>query len=502
MSEQVIRSKKEIYDDFISYVTDSSRSNFYLEFSDKYQYFYYKPYVDANDRKYLTSAERPEYSMDKMIVYSLAELYDLASSGTQITMDVVKDTCQNAISFKMAERGDEDFYFDIPIFNDVAADYFNNELSKEERELFDKDEDIFVEEFVDETGIETSIYLDLDEYAKSISKEEILVQVSDVTPVELNYDLGLGEHIIESGLAAILSGNPENFVEVKDSADPIYSKKHAQKMLFEEISNLISGYDNTDNVLQTGIMRQIIERTGLTADILSDFDKYNSWLKEQTPDVKKAIVDMINELDETSTYLSHITYFATMSFDDALSYNVARRIINRDFPTNGELGIVDDVNRYKNDTKRIPDELIDPNLRYAGLELNNVTATIISPVSGSNGINLIQEHTIKIPLDSVYVDQIHQNVRPQIGSYNMYHICGESDFLKNKLATYKDCVIPESNLTENLIVRFGYNDDFKLQLEEKIDEIDDEIKNKDRQLNDTVKEENNVSYEFKKKHRM
>ena len=328
----------------------------------------------------------------------------------------------------------------------------------------------------------------------------MLVQVSDITPVEVNYDLGLGEHIIRSNLSAILSGNPENFVEVENSPDPIYSKKYAQKMLCEELSYLISGCDDVDNGAQTGIMRQIIERTRLTADILSDFDKYNSWLKEQTPDVKKAIVNMIDELDETAPYLSHITYFATMPFYDALTYNVARRIINRDFPIDKELGISDWRTAYNNDTKRIPEELIDPNLRYAGLELHNVTATIISPISGANGINLIKEHTIQIPLDSVYIDQIHPNVTPQIGSYNMHHICGESDFLENQLTTYQDCVIPESNLTENLIVRFGYNDDFKLQLEQKIQAIEDEIKSKDKQLD--KKEENNVSHVSKKKHRM
>ena len=93
MNEQVIRSKNEIFDDFISYVKDYSRSNVDLEFSDQYKYFYYKPYVDGNDHGYLTSAEQPEYSMHKMIVYSLIELHDLANNGTQITMDVIKDTC-------------------------------------------------------------------------------------------------------------------------------------------------------------------------------------------------------------------------------------------------------------------------------------------------------------------------------------------------------------------------------------------------------------------------
>ena len=34
MNEQVIRSKNEIFDDFISYVKDYSRSNVDLEFSD------------------------------------------------------------------------------------------------------------------------------------------------------------------------------------------------------------------------------------------------------------------------------------------------------------------------------------------------------------------------------------------------------------------------------------------------------------------------------------
>lgn len=500
MNEQVIRSKNEIFDDFISYVKDYSRSNVDLEFSDQYKYFYYKSYVDGNDHGYLTSAEQPEYSMHKMIVYSLIELHDLANNGTQITMDVIKDTCQKAVSFKMDERKEEDFYFDVPSFSHVASHYFDNELSNKERKLFDKDEDIFVEEFVDETGIDQSVYIDLDEYAKLITNEKMLVQVSDITPVEVNYDLGLGEHIIRSNLSAILSGNPENFVEVENSPDPIYSKKYAQKMLCEELSYLISGCDDVDNGAQTGIMRQIIERTGLTADILSDFDKYNSWLKEQTPDVKKAIVNMIDELDETAPYLSHITYFATMPFYDALTYNVARRIINRDFPIDKELGIDDWRTAYNNDTKRIPEELIDPNLRYAGLELHNVTATIISPISGANGINLIKEHTIQIPLDSVYIDQINPNVTPQIGDYNMHHIYGESDFLENKLATYNDCVIPESNLTKNLNNRFGCNDEFKLQLEQKIQAIEDEIKSKDKQLD--KKEENNVSHVSKKKHRM
>ena len=507
MAEQVIRSKKEIFDDFISYVKDYSRSNVDLEFSDQYKYFYYKPYVDGNSSGYLTSAEQPEYSMNKMIIYSLVELHDLANNGTQITMDVIKDTCQKAVSYKMEERLEEDFYFDIPSFSNVASHYFDNELSDEERELFDKDEDVFVEEFVDETGIDSSIYIDLDEYAKLITNEKMLVQVSDLTPVEVNYDLGLGRYIVDSNLSAILSGNPENFVEVENSPNPSYSKKYAQKMLFESLSDLISSDDDgKNNAVQTGIMRQIIERTKLTADILSDFDKYDSWLKEQTPDVKKAIANMIKELDETAPYLSHITYFATMPFYDALTYNVARRIINRDFPMNIELGIGDWRTEYNNDTKRIPDELIDPNLRYAGLELKNVTATIISPVSGANGINLIKEHTIQIPLDSVYVDQIHPNVTPQIGDYNMHHICGESDFLENKLATYNDCVIPESNLTKNLNERFGCNDEFKLQLEQKIQAINDEIKTiqrsfeKDSELDN--KEENNDSHASKKKRRM
>ena len=516
MDEQTIRSKKEIFNDFISYIKDYSRSNVDLEFSDQYKYFYYKPYVDGNDRGYLTSAEQLEYSMNKMIIYSLIELHDLANNGTQITMDAIKDTCKKAVSYKMEERMDEDFYFDVPSFSNVASHYFDNELSQEERELFNQNEDVFVDEFVDETGIDSSIYLDLDEYAKLITNEKMLVQVSDLTPTEVNYDLGLGEHIIRSNLAAILSGNPENFVEVENSPNPSYSKNYAQKMLFESLSDLISSDDGNDNAVQTGIMRQIIERTGLTADILSDFDKYDSWLEEQTLDVKKAISNMIDELNETATYLSHITYFATMPFHDALTYNVARRIINRDFPMDIELGIGDWKTEYNKDTKRIPEELIDPNLRYAGLELKNVTATIIAPVSGANVINLIKEHTIQIPLDSVYVDQIHPNVTPQIGSYNMHHIYGESDFLENKLATYQDCVIPEERLTEKLIDRFGCNKDFKLQLEQKIQAIDDEIKTiqrsfeKDSELDNKEekdngldnKEENNTSHVSKKKRKM
>ncbi len=154
-------------------------------------------------------------------------------------------------------------------------DYFNNQLSEEDKKKFDSKDD-FEQQFFDSTNIPEDISVKLDEVADNVLKEKIIVQVSDITPVELNYDLGLGEYLVSLNLAGILSGHLENFdVEFEDSQLKGMAQKRA---LLENIYDLCYGNDNNPktNAINTGIMRPLVE-SGLTAEILMDTNRYSRY---------------------------------------------------------------------------------------------------------------------------------------------------------------------------------------------------------------------------------
>ena len=487
MSENTQNNQEEnkikLFDDAIEYIINNNNDS--IEFNKQYKYFYIKPFLDYEDRAALTSARLQDYSMNKMIVYTLSMLHEKAKDGRIIDKEQIRKACQDSVIMKMSEN-DFEFHF-LPISTNLSSllnDYFNNQLSEEDKKKFDSEDD-FEQQFFDSTNIPEDISVLLDEVANNVLKEKLIVQVSDITPVELNYDLGLGEYLISLNLAGILSGHLENFdVEFEDSQLKEMAQKRA---LLENIYDLCYGNDNNPetNAINTGIMRPLVE-SGLTAEILMDVNRYSNWLKDQPIQVKRFINNMIDELDDSSEYLSHITYFSEMSFVDALEYNVTRRIIKRHFPNIYELGVHYDA--FEQNKKDIPDEKISPELNMLGIELNHATGTIISPVSGANCFCMLRDVNIKIPLDSVYIDEVNADVYPQIGEYNYADIY-ITPISKKRCGVTKECTIDPEHTTQNLPKMFGLSEEFRNHLANEIVKLDNQIEQQVQKIEQKSKQE-------------
>lgn len=469
-------NKIKLFEDAIEYIIRNNEDS--IEFNKQGNSFYIKPFLDYEDHLAFTSSRLQDYSMSEMIVYALSMLHEKAKDGRIIDKEQIRKACQDSVIMKMSEN-DFEFHFNfLPSSTNLSSllnNYFNNQLSEEDKKQFDSGDD-FKQQFFDSTNIPEDISVELDEVANNVLKEKLIVQVSDITPVELNYDLGLGEYLISLNLAGILSGNLENFdVEFEDSQLKEMAQKRA---LLENIYDLCYGNDNDPetNAINTGIMRPLVE-SGLTAEILMDTNRYSNWLKDQPIQVKRFINNMIDELNDTSEYLSHITYFSEMSFVDALEYNVTRRIIKRHFPNIYELGVHYDA--FEQNKKDIPDEKISPELNMLGIELNHATGTIISPVSGANCFCMLRDVNIKIPLDSVYIDEVNADVYPQIGEYNYADIYGEK-ISRERCGVVKECTIVPEHATQNLPKMFGLSEEFRNQLANEIVKLDNQI---EKQLN-------------------
>jgi hypothetical protein len=301
--------------------------------------------------------------------------------------------------------------------------------------------------------------------------------------------LELGQDVLESEFAKVLfnqsnDNNSFKIGHVDNNIDELYGKRNR----LEEIKHFIEPLENGTTKMDTGIIRFLMDNTGLSVDKMIDLDKYDEWFKSQNPKTQEFINNFAQELKDSSIKPepSHLASFAQMSFIDALTYTVARKIINKDFPTYQELDMspfeYDEYKDYMLKHNCIQDEQIDPKLRTLGLELKDATAAIIQPYHMSpqdvkNNDFKVKNTNIQIPLDSLYLDEINPAyyIQPQIGYYTMdpNHIPSFNERSTYIAKEIKECVINESHLTANLSKRFGYSEDIKQKIEHDIKKLED-----------------------------
>ena len=352
----------------------------------------------------------------------------------------------------------------------------------------------FKEKFFSETRINKEIFIDTSTISDILKNRQILVQVSDITPAEAQSNLELGQNILESEFAKILANKNDSFKigHVDNNVDELYGQRNR----LEEIKHFIEPLSNGITKMDTGIMRFLMDNTGLSVDKMIDLDTYDEWFKSQNPKTQEFIYNFTQELKDSSIKpeLSHLASasLTQMSFIDALTYTVARKIINKEFPTYEELDMspfeYEEYKDYMLKHYSIQDGQIDPKLRMLGLELQDATVAIIQPYHMSskdvaNADLKLKNVTIKVPLDSLYLDEINPNyyIQPQIG-YHTIPSSNERAKHMHIVKEIKECTIDESHLTSNLSKRFGYSEDIKQKIEHNIKNLEDKINNDNVEL--------------------
>ena len=120
--------------------------------------------------------------------------------------------------------------------------------------------------------------------------------------------------------------------------------------------------------------------------------------------------------------------------------------------------------------------------------MNHATGTIISPVSGANCFFMLNDVNIRIPLDSVYIDEVNADVYPQIGEYNYADIY-ITPISKKRCGVTKECTIDSEHTTQNLPKMFGLSEEFRNHLANEIVKLDNQIEQQVQKIEQKSKQE-------------
>ena len=485
-----VRNKKELYMDFIQYMEKEHNVQFNWEptrfFSQKLEYL--DDDIDINH-------EAQFYPIQKIVPKVLMSLFYNAENIEQLDLQTIKEFSKENFDSYLSEINSNHYEPDCNLASNLYF-YFETHMTNSEKNQFENYND-FKEKFFSETKINKEIFIDTSTISDILKNRQILIQVSDITPLEAQSYLKLGQNILESEFAKILANKNDSFKigHIDNNVDELYGKRNR----LEEIKHFIEPLPN-GTTIDTGIMRFLMDNTGLSIDKMTDLDKYNEWFKSQNPKTQELIRNFEQELKDSSINPApaHLTSasLAQMSFIDALTYTVARKIINKDFPTYAELDMshseYEEYKAYMLKHHSIQDEQIDPKLRTLGFELKDTTVTIIQPYHRlhqdvKNNDFKLKNVTIKVPLDSLYLDEINPDyhIQPQIGYYTVdpNKVSSFDERSRSRYAsTYiakeiKECTIDESHLTSNLSKRFGYSEDIEQKIEHDIKKLEDEINN-------------------------
>ena len=473
-----VRNKKELYMDFIQYMEKEHNVQFNWEptrfFSQKLEYL---DDIDINH-------EAQFYTIQKIVPKVLMSLFYNAENIEQLDLQTIKEFSETDFDIYLNDIQNNHYEPDCDLINNVYL-YFEKHMTDSEKAQFENYND-FKEKFFSETRINKEIFIDTSTLSDTLKNRQILIQVSDITPSEAQSYLKLGQNILESEFAKTLANKNDSFKigHIDNNVDELYGKRNR----LEEIKHFIEPLPN-GTTIDTGIMRFLMDNTGLSIDKMTDLDKYNEWLQSQNPKTQEFINNFIKELKDlsinpTPAHLASAS-LAQMSFIDALTYTVARKIINKDFPTYEELDMSpsehEEYKEYMLKNHSIQDEQIDPKLRMLGLELQDATVAIIQPYHMSskdvaNADLKLKNVTIKVPLDSLYLDEINPNyyIQPQIG-YHTIPSSNERAKHMHIVKEIKECTIDEAHLTSNLSKRFGYSEDIQQKIEHDIKKLEDEI---------------------------
>ena len=476
-----VRNKKELYMDFIQYMEKEHNVQVNLEptrfFSQKLEYL--DDDIDINH-------ESQFYTIQKIVPKVLMSLFYNTENIEQLDLQTIKEFADFNFDIYLNNIQNNHYEPDCNLVSNLYL-YFEKHMTDNEKAQFENYND-FKEKFFSETKINKEIFIDTSTISDALKNRQILIQVSDITPSEAQSYLKLGQNILESEFAKILANKNDSFKigHVDNGVDELYGKRNR----LEEIKHFIEPLSNGTTKMDTGIMRFLMDNTGLSVDKLMDLDTYDEWFKSQNPKTQELIRNFEQELKDSSIKPApaHLTStsLAQMSFIDALTYTVARKIINKDFPTYEELDIsLSEYEEYKDYMLKhhsIQDEQIDPKLRTLGLELQDATVAIVQPyhmssqdVKNSDTDFKLKNINIKVPLDSLYLDEINPNyyIQPQIGYYTIPYFDKQAKHT-HIAKEIKECTIDEAHLTANLSKRFGYSEDIKQKIEHDIKKLEDE----------------------------
>ena len=422
-----VRNKKELYMDFIQYMEKEHNVQVNLEptrfFSQKLEYL--DDDIDINH-------ESQFYTIQKIVPKVLMSLFYNTENIEQLDLQTIKEFADFNFDIYLNNIQNNHYEPDCNLVSNLYL-YFEKHMTDNEKAQFENYND-FKEKFFSETKINKEIFIDTSTISDALKNRQILIQVSDITPSEAQSYLKLGQNILESEFAKILANKNDSFKigHVDNGVDELYGKRNR----LEEIKHFIEPLSNGTTKMDTGIMRFLMDNTGLSVDKLMDLDTYDEWFKSQNPKTQELIRNFEQELKDSSIKPApdHLTStsLAQMSFINALTYTVARKIINKDFPTYEELDIsLSEYEEYKDYMLKhhsIQDEQIDPKLRTLGLELQDATVAIVQPyhmssqdIKNSDTDFKLKNINIKVPLDSLYLDEINPNyyIQPQIGYYTI-----------------------------------------------------------------------------------
>lgn len=476
-----VRNKKELYMDFIQYMEKEHNVQVNLEptrfFSQKLEYL--DDDIDINH-------ESQFYTIQKIVPKVLMSLFYNTENIEQLDLQTIKEFADFNFDIYLNNIQNNHYEPDCNLVSNLYL-YFEKHMTDNEKAQFENYND-FKDKFFSETKINKEIFIDTSTISDALKNRQILIQVSDITPSEAQSYLKLGQNILESEFAKILANKNDSFKigHVDNGVDELYGKRNR----LEEIKHFIEPLSNGTTKMDTGIMRFLMDNTGLSVDKLMDLDTYDEWFKSQNPKTQELIRNFEQELKDSSIKPApaHLTStsLAQMSFIDALTYTVARKIINKDFPTYEELDIsLSEYEEYKDYMLKhhsIQDEQIDPKLRTLGLELQDATVAIVQPyhmssqdVKNSDTDFKLKNINIKVPLDSLYLDEINPNyyIQPQIGYYTIPYFDKQAKHT-HIAKEIKECTIDEAHLTANLSKRFGYSEDIKQKIEHDIKKLEDE----------------------------
>ena len=235
------------------------------------------------------------YTIQKIAPKVLLSMFYSAKDIEQVDLQTIKEFSKDNFDSYLSDIKNTHYEPDCNLSSNLYL-YFEKHMTDSEKTQFENYND-FKEKFFSETRINKEIFIDTSTISDILKNRQILIQVSDITPAEAKSNLELGQNILESEFAKVLfnqSNNNNSFKigHVDNNIDELYGKRNR----LEEIKHFIEPLENGTTKMDTGIMRFLMDNTGLSVDKMIDLDKYDEWFKSQNPKTQEFINNFAQEL--------------------------------------------------------------------------------------------------------------------------------------------------------------------------------------------------------------
>lgn len=170
-----VRTKKELYMDFIHYMEKEHNVQFNWEptrfFSQKLEHL--TDEIDINH-------ESSFYTIQKIAPKVLLSMFYSAKDIEQVDLQTIKEFSKDNFDSYLSDIKNTHYEPDCNLSSNLYL-YFEKHMTDNEKAKFENYND-FKEKFFSETRINKDIFIDASTISDILQNRQILIQVSDITP--------------------------------------------------------------------------------------------------------------------------------------------------------------------------------------------------------------------------------------------------------------------------------------------------------------------------------